>query len=88
MSPASILTVIGLVVTLLGAGLGAYGTWVSTDQAVDIGVMRLAGETKEENLTLPAVQNLLNQSKLSMYGFLLIGGGTILQIGDVVLPKG
>lgn len=50
-------------------------------------VMRFAGETKEKNLTLPAVRNILNQSKFSMYGFLLIGVGTALQIVGVFCGK-
>jgi hypothetical protein len=67
---ASTIAVIGLVVTFLGAGCGFYGTWVSKDQAVEIGVMRLSGETKEENLQLPAVKNLLSQAEFSKYRFL------------------
>jgi hypothetical protein len=81
------LVIAGLVFTLIGAGLGFYGVWVSLDQAVEIGVTRLAGVTREENLELPAVQNLLQQSRWAMWGFLLIGFGTLLQIGSVLCAK-
>jgi hypothetical protein len=74
------LPITGLAITLVGAGLGAYGTFVTEDQAIEIGVTRLAGETKEQSLRLPAVKNLVSQSNFARYGFLLIAAGTGLQI--------
>ena len=38
-------------------------------------------------MQLPAVQNLLRQSHLAMAGFILIGFGTLLQIGGVVIQR-
>src|SRR5271169_5410526 len=56
------LTIIGLVITLIGAGCGVYWVWVSGDEAIKRGVARFSGGTREEQLKLPAVQNLLTQS--------------------------
>jgi hypothetical protein len=72
--------VLGLVTTLIGAGFGTYGVWVSEDQAIERGVSRWSGGTREDQLKLPAVQNLLSQSNNAMLGFILIGIGTLLQI--------
>jgi hypothetical protein len=63
------LTITGLVLTLIGAGLGACGVRVTWDQAIEIGVMRWSGKTKQENLQLPAVQNLIRKSWLAQIGF-------------------
>jgi len=38
------LIVLGLVITLLGAGLGFWGVWVNEDQALEIGQARLSGD--------------------------------------------
>lgn len=79
MSTAASFNLLGLLSTFVGAGLGVFGVWVTPDQAVTLGVTRLAGTTREENLELPAVQNLLKQSKYAVAGFALIGVGTVLQ---------
>lgn len=82
------LTVIGLVLTLLGAFCGTYGVWVSPDDAIERGVSRFVGGTQEEMLQLPAVQNLLEQSRFAVAGFVLIGVGTLMQIAGVCLKGG
>jgi uncharacterized membrane protein len=74
------LTIIGLVFTLLGAAAGTYGVWLSPNEAIERGVSRLSGDVREQNLELPAVQNLLQQSHFAVAGFVLIGFGTLLQI--------
>jgi len=79
------LTIIGLVLTLIGAGSATYGVWLSPDEAAEAGVSRLSGETREQVLQLPAVQNLLQQTHFAVAGFILIGFGTLLQIGGVVI---
>lgn len=81
------LTAIGLVLTLLGAASGTYGVWLSPDDAIQRGVSRLSGGTREQQLELPAVQNLLQQSHFAIGGFLLIGIGTVLQIGGLTLKN-
>ena len=78
-------TVIGLILTLVGAGLGAYAVFMTKEQATHLGVSRWAGETDEENSRLPVVQNLLRQSCLASIGFDMIAAGTLLQIVGVAI---
>ena len=85
--PTKWLTVLGLVVTLIGAGFGTYGVWVSEDEAIERGVTRWSGGTREDQVKLPAVQNLINQSHFAMLGFVLIGAGTLLQISGVFADR-
>jgi hypothetical protein len=63
------LMIIGLGLTLLGASFGFYGVWVDKDQAIEIGEARLSYDTREQDIQLPSVQNLLRQSHLAMIGF-------------------
>jgi len=81
------LTIIGLVITLIGAGFGVIGVRVTEDQAIERGVSQWSGGTRDEKLKLPAVRNLLRQSHFAVWGFILIGLGTILQIVAVVIDK-
>jgi hypothetical protein len=85
--PTKWLTVLGLVVTLIGAGFGTYGVWVSEDEAIERGVSRWSGGTREDQLKLPPVQNQISQSHLAMLGFVLIGVGTLLQISGVFAER-
>jgi hypothetical protein len=78
-------TIIGLILTLLGAASATYGVWLSPDETVEAGVSRWSGGKREELLQLPAVQNLLQQSHFALAGFILIGFGTLLQIVGVAL---
>ena len=64
---------------LLGAVLLAAGLVMGKERAVELGVMRLSGETVEENLALPAVQDRLRQSKRTVLGLCLIALGFVLQ---------
>ena len=52
---AKMLMVIGLVLTVLGAGCGFFGVWVDEDQALEIGQSRWSGDNREQDLQLPAV---------------------------------
>jgi hypothetical protein len=79
------LTVLGLGVTLVGAGIGAWGVLLSPQQAVEIGVMRINGNNTEEDLRLPAVQNLLHQSQMAALGFVVICVGTGMQIAGTLI---
>jgi hypothetical protein len=85
--PTKWLTVLGLVVTLIGAGFGTYGVWVSEDEAIERGVSRWSGGTREDQVKLPAVQNLISQSHFAMLGFVLIGVGTLLQISGMFADR-
>lgn len=77
---ADFVTLIGLLLTAFGAGRAAFSVVLSPDDAVTIGVSRFAGETREENLKLPSVQNLLKASRGAQQGFWLIVAGTAFQI--------
>jgi hypothetical protein len=77
---AAWLTIIGQLITLFGAGIGAWGMILSPKQAVEIAAMRWMADTFEENLKFPGPQNLLWQSKLTAIGFGVIAFGTALQI--------
>jgi hypothetical protein len=59
--------------------------WLSPDEAVELGASRWSGGTREEQLQLPAVQNLLQQSRFAVAGFILIGLGTLLRIGGMLI---
>jgi hypothetical protein len=82
------LAVIGLALTLVGAACGFYGVWIpSADQAIERGAARYSGGLREDQLKLPAVQNLISQSHYAMFGFALIGAGTLLQIAAVLVDR-
>ncbi|MGR3723467.1 hypothetical protein [Abyssibius alkaniclasticus] len=77
---SDILTGLGLAITLAGAWITARAVILKEDDAIDIGLARFSGETREENLRLPMVQNLLASSRGARRGLLFIAGGTALQI--------
>ena len=77
----------GLVLTLIGAAFGAHGTYLSRHDAIEVGVTRFAGQTEAQNLQLPAVRNLLRQSRFAQWGFILIAIGTGLQLVCVWIPS-
>jgi hypothetical protein len=79
-SAADFLTFIGLALTAIGAWRAASSVILKEDDAITIGVARYAGKGREENLKLPAVQNLLQASRGARQGFWLIVAGTVLQI--------
>lgn len=75
----------GLVLTLIGAGIAANAVILREDDAIAVGVCRWSGETREEDLALPMVQNLLKASRSAMWGLILVAAGTSLQIVPIVL---
>jgi hypothetical protein len=82
------LSIIGLALTLLGAASGTYGVWLSPDQAIERGVSRWSGGPPEQQLELPAVQNLLKQARFAVAGFMLIAVRTAFQIvGHLISGK-
>ncbi len=82
---AKSLLVAGLILTLIGVVVTAKGVFVSPHDAVQIGVMRFAGETEQQDLNLPAVQNLISQSHYAFVGLIAIAVGTALQIWAAIL---
>jgi len=77
---ADVLSLIGLVLTLIGAWRTARAVFLREDDAIHIGLARFASDSREENLQLPAVQNLLASSRGAQRGLWLIVAGTLFQI--------
>lgn len=82
---SDVLTGLGLAITLAGAWITARAVILKEDDAIDVGLARLSGETREENLRLPMVQNLLASSRGARRGLLFIAGGTALQIVPIAV---
>jgi hypothetical protein len=82
---SDILTGLGLAITLVGAWITARAVILKQAEAIDIGVPSWAGETDEENLQMPMVQNLLASSRGARRGLLFIAGGTALQIVPIAV---
>src|SRR5215470_17419548 len=83
---AALIMITGLFLTGLGAFLAARAMWLSDQAAVEIGTPRSPGATVEETLKLPAVQNLLRQSRGASRGLWLIFVGTIFQAVGTIVP--
>lgn len=82
---SDILTGLGLAITLVGAWITASAVILKQADAIHIGVPRWAGDTDEENLKMPMVQNLLASSRGARRGLLFIAGGTALQIVPIAV---
>lgn len=80
---ARVLLVAGLLLDLSGAVLVAYGAYLTPEQAGQIAVTRWAPSTKEEQATMPAAQNLLQQSRYATAGVILVAIGFGLQLAGV-----
>ena len=73
------LTIVGVILTTIGASLIGWNDIMSEDKAIEVGVSRWAG-TKEENRQLPAVQELLRRDKKSRRGLSFVVVGTMFLI--------
>lgn len=73
----SYLTAVGVILAGIGAILIGRNDILSKDKALLIGQARLSGTTDEENLKLPAVQELLRRSRNSSAGLVFVIVGTI-----------
>ena len=82
---SDILSLIGLSLTLIGAGITARAVILREDDAIHIGVPRWASDQREENLKLPMVKNLLWSSMAAKYGLVLICAGTVFQALPIIL---
>ena len=71
---------IGLLADIVGVTLLSLGLFVSKKRAINLGVPRLAGGSDNENLTLPAVADLLKQSRFAKVGLPILASGFALQI--------
>jgi hypothetical protein len=81
------ITVVGLVLQLLGAGVAVLATRVTPHEAIELGMSRYGSDVPEENIVLPAVQNLLKQYRYARWGLLLIAAGTVFQIVGAVVTR-
>ncbi len=72
--------VVGLLFDLVGATFLAWGLIITKKDAIKLGVTRLAGDTDEENLKLPSVQDRIKQSSNAKIGLALLVIGFLLQI--------
>lgn len=73
--------VAGLAFDIVGATVLSFGLFLSKAEAIELGLgAGLAGETDEENLRLPAVQDRLRQSRNAKIGLALLVLGFGLQI--------
>ena len=74
------LTIIGVILTTIGASLIGWNDILSENKAIEVGLMRLSGETREQNLTLPAVRELLRRNKNSKRGLFFVILGAVFLI--------
>ena len=81
---AELINTIGLLGDIIGVSLLSWGLFVSKEKAIKIHVTRLAGDTDDEKLRLPAVADRLNQSRIAWFGVPFLVVGFLLQI----LPLG
>jgi len=76
---SDILTLVGLAITLTGAGITARAVILREDDAIRIGLARFASDNREENLKLPFVRSLLWSSTAAKWGLILVCVGTGFQ---------
>jgi hypothetical protein len=76
----SYLTAIGVILAGIGAVLIGSNDLMSKKKALDLGQSRYSGGTDEENLKLPAVQELLRRSRNSSAGLVFVILGTIFLV--------
>ncbi|MDH5525996.1 MAG: hypothetical protein OEY97_01650 [Nitrospirota bacterium] len=74
------LTVFGLSADIAGAIFLAKGLIISPKQAVELSRSRYDGDTDEEILGFPQVQDRLDQSMNAQFGAILLVSGYVLQI--------
>jgi hypothetical protein len=79
------LSVIGLLTDLIGVLCLARGLFVTRQTALELGQSRLSGNTDEEKLRLPAVQDRIKTRNWAVPGAVLLVVGFTLQILAVLL---
>ncbi|QFT31835.1 hypothetical protein FIV00_15185 [Labrenzia sp. THAF82] len=72
-------TLTGLITTLCGAAVASIGSFMSKGEALNVGVAKWADESDDVNLKSPMVQSLLSTSKLTGWGLVFVGLGTLFQ---------
>ena len=74
------LDILGLVLTMSGAIVLACALVISRNEALRVGVARVADETDELNVNLPHVRRLQRESCFAFVGMVLLVIGSLLQI--------
>ena len=74
------LDILGLVLTMSGAIVLACALVISRNEALRVGVARVADETDELNVNLPHVRRLQRESCFAFVGMVLLVIGFLLQI--------
>jgi hypothetical protein len=74
------LVLIGLIITLAGVIVLAWGLIISRKQALNVGVSRFAEESDKKNVSLPNVQNEIRKSRFALIGVILLSIGFLFQI--------
>lgn len=77
--------ILGIIFSFFGAMFLAIGLFISKKEALRLGVSRASGETEEEKLKLPAVQDRLKQRKYGIIGAVLLFIGLIFQLFEQFL---
>ena len=79
------LTIVGVILTTIGASLISWNDIISEDKAIEIGSSYWSGGTKEESLKLPPIRELLRRNKNSRRGlFFVIVGAAFLVLASLV----
>ena len=78
-------SVVGLLLTALGANVTARGVMLTGNRAGEIGVARYAGEDEASYEELPLAQALSNASRLARNGLFLIVLGSFLQMCPMIV---
>ncbi len=73
-------TIVGLALDVAAAYVLTRELRVSEEKAVELGVFRWAGATREENVRLPTVRDRLRQSRNAVWGLRVLTVGFLLQI--------
>ena len=77
---AALFAVVGLIVAAGGAWWASRKMILTEDEAIRIGVSRVASTDRSKNLELPAVQALLEQGRAAWRGLCAVLAGTGLQV--------
>jgi predicted DNA repair protein MutK len=77
---ALVFSLVGLILTLFGAGVAAYGVLLSDTDARALATMQW-------KFNQQLYENLLFQSKCAMWGLIVVAIGTLIQIAGMVLSE-
>jgi hypothetical protein len=81
------LMVIGLTLDVGGAAYASWAVILDEDQAINVGLWRVSSDVSAENLELPMVANLIQQSRHAATGLGLVALGFVCQIVAVLLTR-